>query len=48
MGQEEGPLTPTEIKSSSEYDSEEKTSIGSILPFYILLPQSTHYLTIIT
>jgi len=30
MGQEEGPLSPTEI-SESEYESEAKSSIGSVL-----------------
>ena len=32
-GQEEGPLASTEISSSSEYELEGKTSIGSALPF---------------
>jgi len=38
MGQEEGPLTPTEIESSLEYDSEGETSTSSTLPLYISSP----------
>ena len=38
MGQEEGPLSLTKIYSSSEYESETKTSAGSVLPLYTSLP----------
>jgi len=43
--QEEDSLAPIEIKLSSEYESESKTSTGSALPLYtlsslILLPLS--------
>ena len=34
MGQEEGPLAPTEIESSSEYESENETSTRSALSLY--------------
>ena len=37
MGQEEGPLIPTKIKSSSKYESEGKTDTSSTL-FLLLLP----------
>ena len=36
MGLEEGPLSHTKIYSSSEYESESKTSTGSALPLYTL------------
>ena len=38
MGLEEGPLSHTEIYSSSEYESESKTSMGSALPLYTSPP----------
>jgi len=38
MGLKEGLLALTEIESSLEYKSEEKTSIGSALPLYTLSP----------
>ena len=38
MGLEEGPLSLTEIYSSSEYESETETSAGSVLPLYTSLP----------
>ena len=38
MGLEEGPLSHTEISSSSEYESESETSIGSALPLYTSPP----------
>ena len=38
MGLEEGPLSHTEIISSSEYESDTETSIGSVLPLYTLSP----------
>jgi len=34
VGLEEGPLSPTEISSSSEYESDTETSAGSVLPLY--------------
>jgi len=36
VGQEKGPLSPTEISSSSEYKSEAETSTGSMLLLYTL------------
>ena len=41
MGLEEGPLSHTEISSSSEYKSESETSTGSALPLYTSPPPST-------
>jgi len=41
VGLEEGPLSPTEIYSSSEYESESKTSTGSALPLYTSPPPSS-------
>jgi len=38
VGLEEDPLSHTEISSSSEYESESETSIGSALPLYTLPP----------
>ena len=38
MGLEEGPLSHTEIISSSEYESDTETSTGSVLPLYISPP----------
>ena len=38
MGLEEGPLSHTEISSSSEYESESETSTGSALPLYTSPP----------
>jgi len=38
VGLEEGPLSHTEISSSSEYKSESETSMGSALPLYISSP----------
>ena len=38
MGLEEGPLSHTEIISSSEYESDTETSIGLVLPLYTLSP----------
>jgi len=38
VGLEEGPLSHTEISSSSEYESESETSIGSALPLYTSPP----------
>jgi len=40
VGLEEGPLSPTEISSSSEYESDTKTSAGSVLPLYTSPPSS--------
>jgi len=37
MRQEEGPLTPTKIDSSSKYKLEGKTSTGFVLHLYTLL-----------
>jgi len=41
VGLEEGPLSHTEISSSSEYESESETSTGSALPLYTSLPPPT-------
>jgi len=38
VGLEEGPLSHTEIYSSSEYESESETSMGSTLPLYTSPP----------
>jgi len=38
VGLEEGPLSHTEISSSSEYESESETSTGSALPLYTSPP----------
>jgi len=38
VGLEEGPLSHTEISSSSEYESESETSICSALPLYTSPP----------
>jgi len=38
VGLEEGPLSHTEIYSSSEYKSESETSTGSTLPLYTSPP----------
>jgi len=38
VGLEEGPLSHTEISSSSEYESESETSTGSALPLYTSSP----------
>jgi len=38
VGLEEGPLSPTEISSSSEYESDTETSAGSVLPLYTSPP----------
>ena len=38
MGLEEGPLSHTEISSSSEYEFESETSTGSALPLYTSSP----------
>ena len=38
MGLEEDPLSPTKISSSSEYESDTKTSAGSVLPLYTSPP----------
>jgi len=40
VGLEEGPLSHTEISSSSEYESESETSTGSALPLYTSSPPS--------
>jgi len=40
VGLEEGPLSRTEIISSSEYESDTKTSAGSVLPLYTSSPPS--------
>ena len=38
MGLEEDPLSPTEISSSSEYESDTETSTGLVLPLYTSSP----------
>ena len=38
MGLEEGPLSHTEISSSSEYETQSETSMGSALPLYTSSP----------
>jgi len=38
VGLEEGPLSPTEISSSSEYESDTETSAGSVLSLYTSPP----------
>ena len=38
MGLEEDPLSPIEISSSSEYESDTETSAGSVLPLYTTSP----------
>ena len=38
MGLEEDPLSPTEISSSSDYESDTETSAGSVLPLYTSSP----------
>jgi len=38
VGLEEGPLSPTEISSSSEYEFNTETSAGSVLPLYTSSP----------